>query len=260
MTHSTQPLKNCRILNTRPDKAGQRLSAAIQQYGGIAIELPTLKITANEPTWLQDLPDLNTVEYALFISANAVDYCMEPLLGHDIYWPPHIKVIAIGQATVRALEHYHIKVAEVPALPDSEHILNLSCLQHVAQRNVILFKGNDGRPLIEEELKNRNAQLISIPVYKRSMPAPNYQFTDSLWRDDAVDIILLTSEQSIHNLFKLFSPQAHHWLHDKPCLVISERLGKIASLLGIKKIKISHPNRIIDTLFDYKDYMHGEEQ
>ncbi|CZR33605.1 Uncharacterised protein [Legionella pneumophila] len=42
-------------------------------------------------------------------------------------------------------------------------------------------------------------------------------------------------------------------LQNKPCLVISDRLAKVASLFGIKKILISHPERMIGTLFDYKD-------
>jgi uroporphyrinogen-III synthase len=82
------------------------------------------------------------------------------------------------------------------------------------------------------------------------MPKVAASFVNSLWHNDAVDIILLTSEQSMHHLFKLFNPEAHRWLQSKPWLVISNRLAQSASLLGIKKITICHPNRIIDSLFD----------
>jgi uroporphyrinogen-III synthase len=130
-------------------------------------------------------------------------------------------------------------------------------LLKIKQKIILLFKGEGGRTLIEESLITKQAKLIILAVYQRILPAINYQFTNSLWRDDAVDIILLTSEQSIHNLFKLFSQESHDWLQNKPCIVISERLAQIASKLGVKKIKISHPNRIIRTLLDYKDYIHG---
>lgn len=250
-------LNGLRILNTRPKETGQLLSAAIRQHGGVAIELPTLDIQASDAPWIEQLPDLATVEFALFISANAATYCFQLLAQHQIAWPKHIKVIAIGQGTVKALEHLQIQVCATPTAPDSEHLLALPCLQQVQQKTVMLFKGEGGRTLIEEELIKRQSHLIILSVYKRTLPGLDYQFTNSLWRDDAVDIILLTSEQSIHNLFKLFSQEAHSWLQNKPCLVISKRLAQSASLLGIKKIKISHPNRIINTLFDYKDYLHG---
>jgi uroporphyrinogen-III synthase len=253
-------LKELRILNTRPQKPGQLLSSAIRQYGGIAIELPTLDIKACNTKWRKDLPDLTKVNYALFISANAVDYCFPLLAQYNIEWPQNIKVIAIGPGTVGALKHYQIKVDEIPSIPDSEHLLALPCLQEVEQKLILLFKGEGGRTVIEDELRKRHAQLIILPVYKRTRPNFDFQFTNSIWRDNAVDIILVTSEQSILNLFKLFSAEAHSWLQNKPFLVISERLAQAASLMGIKKITISHPNRIINSLFDYKDSMHGYEQ
>ena len=41
------------------------------------------------------------------------------------------------------------------------------------------------------------------------MPKISRQFINSIWHDDLVDIILLTSEQSLHNLFKMFGKEAH---------------------------------------------------
>src|SRR5690606_15809392 len=116
-----------------------------------------------------------------------------------------------------------------------------------------------GRALIEEGLLQKGAQVIPLDVYKRAIPNISQEFINSLWREDLVDIILLTSEQSMHHLFKIFSEKAHSWLHEKPCLVISERLAKSASLFGIKKIIISHPNGIMNTLLDYyQGLIHGQ--
>ncbi len=254
----TNTLNGLRVLNTRPQEQGRILSEQIHQAGGLSIALPTLEIKENNSEWLELLPDLKEVSSALFISANAVHYCFKLLQEHHISWPKHIHVIAIGQNTANTLKHYRIKVDDLPLVPNSEHVLTLPSLQQIKQKIILLFKGEGGRTLIEESLITKQAKLIILAVYQRILPAINYQFTNSLWRDDAVDIILLTSEQSIHNLFKLFSQDAHHWLQNKPCLVISERLAKTASILGIKKIKISHPNWIINTLLDYKDHIHGE--
>lgn len=252
-------LNGLRILNTRPKEQGQILHAAIQQAGGIAIDFPTLEIQEGEPQWLVNLPDLTTVKHAIFISANAVHYCFKQLRQQQINWPSEIQTIAIGQGTAQALQEQGI-VAEIPLSPDSEHLLQLPSLKQIKQKQILLIKGEGGRKLIEDYLLKQGAELTILTVYKRALPTINHQFSNSLWRDDAVDIILLTSEQSIHNLFKLFSQKSHDWLKNKPCLVISERLAQIATQLGIKKIKLSHPNRIINTLLDYKDYIHGGQQ
>lgn len=252
-------LNGLRILNTRPKEQGQILHTAIQQAGGIAIDFPTLEIQECESPWLVNLPDLNSLEHAIFISANAAHCCFKQLQKQQINWPPEIQAIAIGQGTAQALQQYGI-AAEIPQSPDSEHLLQLPSLKQIKQQKILLIKGEGGRRLIEDYLLEQGAELTILAVYKRALPTINHQYSNSLWQDDAVDIILLTSEQSIHNLFKLFSQQSHDWLKSKPCLVISERLAQIATHLGMKKIKLCHPNRIINTLLDYKDYIYGGQQ
>ncbi|KTD14690.1 uroporphyrinogen-III synthase [Legionella gratiana] len=246
-----QSLKGLRILNTRPQEQAYKLSQCIRASGGIAIELPTLEIQASNSDWVSLLPDLNHIDHAIFISTNAVHYCFTQLNRLNLNWPSSIQVIAIGQGTAASLQQFNIQVNAIPELPDSEHLLSLETLQDLEKQNVLLFKGKEGRPLIEEELMQKGANLVILKVYQRVMPKINPLFVQSIWRDDLVDIILLTSEQSLLNLFKLFDKEAHDWLKNKTWLVISGRLAQIASSLGIYRIKISHPNQVLNTLFDY---------
>jgi uroporphyrinogen-III synthase len=247
----TPRLNGLRILNTRPQNQAQLLSESITNAGGIAIECPTIEIQTTGDKWLTTLPDLNQVAYALFISANAVHHCFSQLRAHKIQWPESIRVIAIGKGSEKALNEYALLVHHLPDTPDSEHLLEINELRSINNQTVLLFKGEGGRQLIESMLLKRGARVISLNVYKRVMPPIRHEFLDSLWREDLVDIILLTSEQSIINLFKMFNEKAHNWLQKKPCIVLSERLAKSASLFGIEKILISHPNRIMHTLLDY---------
>lgn len=247
MKHSLQGL---RVLNTRPKGQAEGLSNNIRDVGGIAIELPTLEIQATHD-WLNALPDLKTVKQAIFISANAVEHCFRQLRKTNIYWPSTIEVIAIGQGSAKSLHQFNVPVHTMPDVADSEHLLALKTLQQSQKQSILLLKGEGGRPLIEETLLEKGAKLLVLNVYRRVLPKINRQFVKTIWRDDLVDIILLTSEQSMHHLFKLFEEEAHHWLRNKPCLVISERLAQSASLLGIKNIILSHPDGLMNALFDY---------
>ncbi|KTD44792.1 uroporphyrinogen-III synthase [Legionella parisiensis] len=239
------------ILNTRPQDQAHQLSQRIREAGGVAIELPTLKIEAAKSNWINSLPDLEKIDQAIFISANAVHYCFTQLNQQHIKWPSSIQVIAIGEGSATALQKFGIRVNAIPDMPDSEHLLALETLQQPEKQNMLLFKGEGGRPLIEEQLMQRGANLIILKVYQRVIPQINRQFIQSIWRDDLVDIILLTSEQSLHNLFKLFDKEAHDWLRDKKWLIISERLAQIASSMKIRNIRVCTPNRVMNTLFDY---------
>ena len=103
----------------------------------------------------------------------------------------------------------------------------------------------------DTELLQRGAILSIFNVYQRVMPKINQQFIQSIWHGDLVDIILLTSEQSLHNLFKLFDKEAHDWLRNKKWLIISDRLAQIASSWKIHHIMVCHPDKMMNTLFDY---------
>lgn len=246
MKHS---LNGLRVLNTRPKEQARSLSQNIRDAGGFVIELPTLEI---HPTheWLDSLPDLKKVTQTIFISINAVEHCFSLLKQHNINWPSSIEVIALGKGTAAALNQLNIPVNAIPEVADSEHLLALPCLQKPQKHPILLFKGEGGRPLIEHSLLERGANLLTLNVYTRDFPKINAQFVTSIWRDDSVDIILLTSEQSMHHLFKLFEKEAHNWLRSKTYLVISERLAEAAVFAGIKKIIRSHPNQMMNALFD----------
>ena len=246
-------LHGLRILNTRPKDQAQSLNHSIKEAGGIFIDCPTLEIIASSNNWIKLLPSLHQVHHAVFISPNAVHHGFSQLNEHARAWPSHINVIAIGQTTAVALKKLNIHVHDIPDIPNSEHLLKLVSLQDLKNQTVLLFKGEGGRTLIEECLLQRKANLISLSVYQRVMPKIGQQFINSLWRDDLVDIILLTSEQSIHNIFKMFCKEAHNWIQNKTCLVISDRLATSASLFGIKKIIISHPHRMLSALLEHKD-------
>lgn len=252
-------LQGLRILNTRPKDQAQLLSREISALNGTVIECPTIEIQPVNNNWIHSLPNLMNVHHAIFVSANAVHYCFHELKENNIPWPTQINVIAIGQGSANALNERGIRVHEIPEISDSEHLLDLNSLKLINKKIVLLFKGEGGRTLIEENLHKKGANVLIQWVYKRKLPTISPELITSIWRDDLVDIILFTSEQSLHNLFMMFGKEAQDWLINKPCLVLSERLAKSASLMGIKKIIISHPDQLMDTLFNYyQGLFHGQ--
>ncbi|MDP3704397.1 MAG: uroporphyrinogen-III synthase [Legionellaceae bacterium] len=231
------------------------MSESIRQAGGVSIELPTLAIEPTPTTWLTQCPSLSSVQQAIFVSPNAVRYFYMELYQSKIHWPSNIQVTAIGQGTAQALKSLGITINHGPSIPDSEHVLALSSLQDIAQQTILLIKGQGGRELISTTLRSRGADLQPIMVYRRTLPEKNEEYTYSLWHDDAVDIILVTSQQAMQNLFVLFGELARTWITTKPCLVISQRLAEAASAFGIQTVIISRYEDILTTLEGFKhDY------
>ena len=248
-------LDGLRILNTRPAHQNEALSKAIKKAQGVSIELPAIAIEPTANTWLKDLPDLSTITQAIFISTNAVHYFFEQIPQHGLVWPQTIKTTAVGQATAHALEALTIHVDQVPEEADSEHLLELPSFQQVKEQLILLIKGQGGRGTISDTLLHRGATLIALDVYSRVFPQALSKQAHSLWQDDAVDIILFTSQQSIYNIFNLFGEEARPWLCNKPCIVLSHRLTHIAMDMGIQRIIESRYDRLMNTLADYHKRM-----
>ena len=257
----TSNLNGLRILNTRPYEQGKALSIAIANANGRALSCPALEILFSEATWFSALPKFDEVHQAIFISVNAVTFSCRVFAEQKLTWPAHIHVIAVGNGTAKALQDHHIRVDAIPIRSDSEHLLLLNSLQAVHKKTILLFKGEGGRRLIAETLKERGAKVIELDVYQRVLPTGDQEKLESWWREDAVDIILFTSQEAMQNIFTLFGEKAHAWLQSKPCLVISQRLAEAASQAGIQKIMVCNVDTIMETLNLFnKGLIHGKEQ
>ena len=243
-------LKGLRILNTRPKAQSLELEQAIIRAGGVSVSLPTLAIEPNSLSWLDRLPPLSQVNQAIFISANAVDYFFKGLTSP---LPKTIEITCIGKACAESLKKWHIHANHMPLIADSTHLLQLSALQKISGQTILLIKGDNGRPLIEQTLLMRGAVVIPLAVYRRILAPSQPDYVRSLWQEEKVDMILITSEESLHNLFTLLGEEALPWLCHTPCMVISERLADVARQAGIQNVWVSPYDALIPSLQQFKD-------
>lgn len=259
MKPDSSPLSGVRVLNTRPASSNQTLSQEIHALGGLSIELPALCIVPK--TQRLENPSERAINLAIFISPNAVDCYFKQFNEQHLTWPDSIEVIALGRATANCLARWNIRTDHMPETADSEHLLQLSVLKNPRNQTILLIKGEGGRPEIAVTLKNRGANLIALALYQRQCPEYAPSDLNALWHNDAVDIILFTSQQAIHNVFSLFGTDAHPWICKKPCLVISERLRQAAKRFGINRVVMSRYDEILNSLCHYyQGILHGNQK
>ena len=251
MTRSQNTLNGLRVLNTRPIDQGLALAETISLAGGFSIPFPALVISQTPTDWVNKIPTSRPIDKAIFISANAVRYFCRGCPNYQRVLSVSTQILSIGEATSLALRQQKISVHAVPIVSDSKHFLQLDELNAVKNQTILLVKGEGGRTLIAETLCLRGAHVIPVDVYRRNLPQIDKVKATHLWRDNAVDIIVFTSEQAIHNTFVLFGGDARPWLCNLPCVVISNRLAQVASLLGIQNILVSQHDSILQTLEHY---------
>lgn len=148
---------------TRPGSAVQPLRDALTQRGVDSIVQPLVDITAI-PVEDRELVTLHPGDICIFISANAVDQGLANLA-------PQLKalgcaILAVGNATARAVSAAGFDVS-VPSRADSEGLLALDALHDVDGKQVVIVKGEGGRGLLAEALKERGALVVSYVCYRR---------------------------------------------------------------------------------------------
>lgn len=197
MLASEQPLAGVAVVVTRPAAQNQALCQMIAAAGGEAHALPVLAIAGLAATSAlrAQLGQLRSYQLAIFISANAVEYARQLLADT---WPPPLSVAAVGKATARALMASGVQqVLQPTAGFNSESLLALPELQQVAGKKIIIFRGQGGRELLADSLRQRGAQVDYAEVYRRIRPEVSLRTLLALPK---VDFITATSNESLQNL------------------------------------------------------------
>jgi len=221
------------VLVTRPEHQADALCQLIEKNGGKAIRFPTMIIQpASDQTRLKNLMRKH-YDIAIFVSANAVSHAM-PL------WPVHaLKIIAIGHGTAKALQKNNAHVDAIPQNYNSEGLLALPMLDQIKGKAIVIFCGENSRPLLRETLEKRGAHVESAICYRRKCPAINALPT---LPPESIDLIISTSQENLRNLTTLLPMSNNPWLYNKQLLVISPTMADLAHQLGFTKKSVVAKN------------------
>lgn len=223
------------ILNTRPAHQQAELQVLLEADGARVLSFPSIEIVDAEPTafHLNLAANIKQYDIAVFVSRNAVDGVFAFLGANSL--PQDLQLAVIGEGTYQAL------AKRVPDLDqrlirsepyNSEGLLTDQALQHVRDKNIIIFRGQQGRTLLSETLQERGAAISHCEVYRRQ--SPDYAASDfpRLCAGTPPSLVLFTSGEGMSNLVDLLDENSREQLLLCPWLLISERMRESAVHLG----------------------------
>lgn len=232
---STGNLQGLCILNTRPLHQQAGLKTILEADGARVISFPSIEIVNTEPTdFLQNLADnIEQYDIAIFVSRNAVDGAFGFLGSAPL--PGHLQLAVIGEGTYRALNERVVDLDQriIRSEPyNSEGLLAAGPLQQVKDKNILIFRGQQGRTLLSEILQQRGATVDHCEVYQRR--APQYAADDfpRYCAGAFPSMVIFTSSEGMHNLAELLDASSREKLLHCPWLLISERMRESAVNLG----------------------------
>lgn len=235
------PLTGKTVVVTRPRAQALPLAEAIAAAGGTPLFFPLLEISpASDPQPLnQALLRLPDYTLAIFISPNAVDYALPAILARG-GWPEKLTPAAVGPGTVKALAAYGVTGCIVPTERfDSEALLALPPLLAVNGKKVAIFRGDGGRELLADTLRERGAEVDCITCYRRSGPVDGVLPLLAAWRAGRLDALTISSSEGLRYLIDLLDAEGRAFLRQTPIFVPHERIAESAKQIGLLKVVLT---------------------
>lgn len=239
---SDQLLQGLHIAVTRPAEQARSLCKAIEEHGGVAIEFPLIAVSALDDyqPFEQQITQLPTTDWAIFISSNAVDFAMPHVLKKYGHLPEQLRFAAIGHQTANALIQYGVNKVLIPQHRyDSETLLALPEMQNVSGKTIAIFRGVGGRELMAETLKTRGAHVYFAESYQRTNPQKTTELLNSQWQQNRLDAVIVTSSEAMRYLLKMAGNET--WLQHATLCVNHERIAEQPTQLGLKVLVAEAP-------------------
>ena len=222
------------LLLTRQPAENQRLAASLAEHGIATCSLPLLALEPcpEGPRERQRMLDLDLYQAVVVVSPVAARLGLERL---DHYWPQPpqgVAWLAVGGGTAQVLRDYGLP-AECPAQgQDSEALLAMPLWPPLLARpdlKVLIWRGEDGREHLADQLRAAGAQVDYLPLYARRMPAGLEAELAEL--APQIDRVLVLSVQALRHWREAAGGQwqaQRHWR----CFVASERIAAQAREWG----------------------------
>lgn len=236
MPRARGPLHGYGIAITRPPDQADKLAELIAQQGGKPILFPLITIQALDDysEFEQKITQLANYDWAIFISSNAVQNAMPPLLRKLDSIPANLKFAAIGPSTAAELTKYGVTNTLIPTSRfDSESLLATAAMQQVAGHRIMIFRGVGGRETLAETLSARGARVEYAECYRRINPQHNADVLQTLWQNEQLHAVVVTSSEAMRNLLAIAEDGNASWLRNMVLCVNYDRVAELPRQRGL---------------------------
>ncbi|MCW9023978.1 MAG: uroporphyrinogen-III synthase [Gammaproteobacteria bacterium] len=229
-----QRLQGLGVMITRPAHQSQTLQTLIENAGGNVFSYPLLEIqpVTDTQSLAPILSQLDHYHIAIFVSPNAVEHGLCLISQHGRL-PDALQIACVGQGSARQFQTLaHREVDLCPEGPfNSEGLLAMPAMQQVKDKRIVIFRGQRGRELLAETLRERGAQVDYAPVYERNSPKIDTQQLNDELQQRKIDIITVTSTEAAQNLFQQANGEQ---LQQVPYIVVNARSEEFLREHGVK--------------------------
>lgn len=245
-----------RLLLTRPAQESAVLAEVLNGEGVFTSSLPLLETEPLELTPAQRSVIYTLLDYSavIVVSKPAARLAVELI---DEVWPqpPMQPWFSVGEATGRILADYGLDASWPVEGDDSEALLGLAALKAVAAQpdsRVLIMRGEGGRELLAERLREQGVEVEYLPLYRRFMPSYPPSTLPGLVEVERLNGLVVSSGQGFEHLLEL---AGNSWprLAELPLFVPSARVAELARAAGASTVIDCHGASAVALLAALRD-------
>lgn len=236
-------LAGLNVVVTRPAGQAAHLAEALVNLGARPVLYPVLSIfdVDDRQPVLDVAVRLDGIDLACFVSPNAVEKALSVMLASRS-WPAQLRAATVGKSSEMALARFGVTNIVAPRERfDSEALLELPELQDMAGKRVIIFRGDGGRELLGDTLRQRGAEVEYVTCYRRGRPDLDPAPLLKLWAENRLDAVTVTSSEGLRNLVDMVGKLGQTWLRKTPLFVPHPRIASLARALGCHEVILTGP-------------------
>lgn len=225
-----------RLLLTRPAEESAALATVLSDVGIYSSSLPLLDIEPLPITPDQQalLLDLGRYCAVIVVSKPAARLALQQL---DRHWS-EVPWFSVGAATAQVLADQGYTVHYPHTGDDSEALLELPALREAIARpdaRVLILRGEGGRELLAERLRERGASVDYLELYRRFLPTYDTGVLMQRIQLERLNGVVVSSGQGFLHLQALAGAD---WpeVAQLPLFVPSPRVQEMARAAGAEKV------------------------
>jgi len=228
-----------RLLLTRPAEESAALANELATVGVFSSRLPLLAIEplALSASQREMVAHLDRYCAVIVVSKPAARLGVQWV---SQYWPqaPEQPWFSVGAATAQILAEHGLDVSYPLSADDSEALLALPAFTQAvtcSEPKVLIVRGEGGREMLAERLRQLGAQVDYLELYRRTLPSyPAHTLLERI-KAERLNALVVSSGQGFEHLQQL-AGDAWPQLSGMTLFVPSPRVAQIARDAGAKNV------------------------
>ena len=237
-------LSGLRVLVPRPSPQGDKLVEEIRQLGAEALHFPVVETVPPESHEVLDqvLLDMEKFGLIIMVSVAAARSVLTRMRSLGLNWPRSTLVCSVGPVTSQVLRDNGIRVDIEPESEFTSEGLLASLQQtELSGRHIAIFRGQEGREKLTEDLEKAGATVLPVMSYRRQITAQPFDEVIQAWRSRGFDVVVITSHNILDALLELLGTQHRCLIETTRVLVISPRIANYCRRNKVHNVSVCTP-------------------